>query len=106
VLDQAIEQRMAVLAWSPLGGGRLAGVGEDPRARAVIEALDRIAMRDSVTRTAVAIAWVLAHPSRPITIIGTQRADRFLEAARALEVRLTRADWYAVLTASRQEKLP
>jgi predicted oxidoreductase len=106
VLDQAIERRMAVLAWSPLGGGRLAGVGKDARTRAVIEALDRIALRDAVPRTAVALAWVLAHPSRPIAIIGTQQADRIREAARACDVRLTRADWYAVLTASRQEKLP
>lgn len=106
VLDHAMEQRMAVLAWSPLGGGRLAGAGEDLRARAVIDALDHIADRDSVPRTAVALAWVLAHPARPIALIGTQRADRILEAARALEVRLTRTDWYAILTASRQAKLP
>jgi predicted oxidoreductase len=72
----------------------------------VIDALDRIAVRDAVPRTAAALAWVLAHPSRPIAIIGTQQADRIREAVRALDVRLTRADWYAVLTASRQEKLP
>jgi predicted oxidoreductase len=106
VLDQAIELRMAVLAWSPLGGGRLAGAGEDARARAVIGVLDRIAVRDAVPRTAIALAWVLAHPSHPIALIGTQQADRIREAARALEVRLTRPDWYAVLTASRQAKLP
>jgi predicted oxidoreductase len=106
LLDHAIEQRMAVLAWSPLGGGRLAGAGEDARACAVIDALDGIAVRDGVPRTAVALAWVLAHPSRPIAIIGTQRADRMREAARALDVRLSRADWYTILTASRQVKLP
>jgi predicted oxidoreductase len=106
VLDQAIELRMAVLAWSPLGGGRLAGAGEDARTRAVIDVLDRIAAREALPRTAVALAWVLAHPSHPIALIGTQRADRMREAARALDVRLTRADWYAVLTASRQAKLP
>jgi predicted oxidoreductase len=106
VLDQAIERRMAVLAWSPLGGGELAGPGKDARARAVIDALERIAMREEVPRTAVALAWVLAHPSHPIALIGTQRADRMREAVRALDVRLTRIDWYAVLTASRQAKLP
>jgi len=106
VLDQAIELRMAVLAWSPLGGGRLAGAGEDARARAVIDVLDRIAARDAVPRTAVALAWVLAHPSHPIALIGTQRDNRIREAAGALDVRLTRADWYAILTASRQAKLP
>ena len=106
VLDQAIERHVTVLAWSPLGGGRLAGEGADERSRAVIAALDTIAERESVPRVAVALAWVMAHPSRPIPIIGTQNATRLHEARRALEVRLTREDWYAVLTASRQQPLP
>ena len=106
VLDQAIERDMAVLAWSPLGGGRLAGEGGDDRSRAVIAALDVIARRESVSRTAVALAWVMAHPSRPIPIIGTQHPERMSDARHALEVRLTREDWYAVLTASRQKRLP
>lgn len=106
VLDQALEQRMAVLAWSPLGGGRLAGADPDARARAVIDAVDRIAERERASRTAVALAWVLAHPSCPIAIIGTQQPERIREAMRALDVRLTRQDWYTVFTASREACLP
>jgi predicted oxidoreductase len=106
ILDQAIERRMAVLAWSPLARGLLAGGGDDARSRAVTAALDAIAARESAPRTAVALAWVMAHPSRPIAIIGTQNPQRMTDAARALEVRLTRTDWYAVLTASRQARLP
>lgn len=105
-LDQAIERRLALLAWSPLAGGRLTGAPADARARAVVDALDRVAEREGKPRTAVALAWVLAHPSRPIAIIGTQNPARITEAVRALEVQLTREDWYAILTASRQEKLP
>jgi len=106
ILDQAIERRMAVLAWSPLARGLLAGGGDDARSRAVAAALDEIAARESAPRTAVALAWVMAHPSRPIAIIGTQNPQRMTEAVRALDVRLSRADWYAVLTASRQARLP
>lgn len=106
VLDHAIERRMAVIAWSPLGGGRLAGDGGDERSRAVIGALESVAHREGVPRAAVALAWVLAHPSRPVAIVGTQNPERMREAVRALDVRLTRADWYTVLTASRQARLP
>jgi predicted oxidoreductase len=105
-LDHALETQMAVLAWSPLGGGRLTGAASDARTRAVIAALDTIALREAVSRVAVALAWVMAHPSRPIPIVGTQNAARVVEAGRALDVRLTREDWYTVLTASRQERLP
>jgi predicted oxidoreductase len=106
VLEQAMERSMAVLAWSPLGGGRLGGTGSDARSLAVIEALEKIAGRESVARTAVALAWVLAHPSQPVAIIGTQNPARILEAQASLGARLTRADWYDVLTASRQLRLP
>jgi predicted oxidoreductase len=105
-LDQAIESKLALLAWSPLAGGHLAGTSADQRSREVIAALDAIAARENVPRTAVALAWVLAHPSRPVAIVGTQNAARMAEAARAPAVRLTRQDWYAVLTASRQAPLP
>lgn len=106
VLDQALERQMAVLAWSPLARGVLALGADDPRTRAVTAVLDTIAARESVPRTAVALAWVMAHPSRPIAIVGTQTQARMDDAVRALEVKLSRADWYAVLTASRQERLP
>ncbi len=106
ILDQAIERKMAVLAWSPLGGGRLAGTGDDDRSRAVIKVLDELAARESAPRTAVALAWLLAHPSRPIAIVGTQTTERLAEAVQALRVRLTREDWYRVLAASRQARLP
>ena len=106
LLDHALETQMAVLAWSPLGGGRLSGEGSDARSRAVIAALDDIALREAVPRMAVALAWIMAHPSRPIPIVGSQTPDRVVEAVRALDVRLTREDWYSVLTASRQQRLP
>ena len=105
-LDQAMERDYAVLAWSPLAQGRLAEPGEDVRAQAVARELDRVAETCGATRTAVAYAWLLAHPSRPIPIIGSQQPERVREAAQAFDVKLGKADWYAILTAARGEPLP
>lgn len=107
ILDQALEKNFGVLAWSPLAGGRL-GDGAEPTARtgAVVQALDDLAQRHGVTRSVMAYAWIMAHPSRPIPIIGTQDPERIAQAATALNVELTRADWYAVLTAARGAPLP
>jgi predicted oxidoreductase len=104
-LDQAIAMDMAVMAWSPLGGGRIAAPG-DARALAVAEVLDAVAAEHGVSRTAAAYSWIMAHPARPIPIIGSQKAERIAEAADALKVRWTRARWYAVLVAARGEPLP
>ena len=104
-LDQAIAMDMAVLAWSPLGGGRLANPA-DERAKAAAEALDEVAAEYGVSRTAAAYSWIMAHPARPIPIVGSQKADRIAEAADALKVRWTRARWYSVLVAAKGEPLP
>lgn len=105
--DQAMQMGLAVLAWSPLGQGRLgAQAPADPRAAAAAAAMDRIAAEQGVTRTAVAYAFVGAHPARPIPIVGTQTAERIAEAATALQVRFTRTQWYDILQAGMGEKLP
>ncbi len=106
VMDQVMAHRMSFLAWSPLAGGVLGGSGEDPRSRAVIAELDRLAEREGQPRTAVAYAWIMAHPARPIPIVGSQSLQRIREAAAAFQVRLDRADWYRVLAAARGAPLP
>jgi predicted oxidoreductase len=106
VLDQAMERDLAVLAWSPLAGGRLLGATDDARTLAVIAELDRIAAANGVGRSAVAYAWILAHPSRPIPLIGSQTPARIREATDAFKVQFTDADWYAVLQAALGAPLP
>ena len=105
VMDQAMAKGMAVLAWSPLGGGRL-GAPAEPREVAVAEALDEVAERFGVSRAAAAYSWIMAHPARPIPLVGTQSLARIAEIADAYKPRWTRAAWYDVLTAARGERLP
>lgn len=104
VLDRAMQQRSAVLAWSPLGGGRVAsGEGVAPT---LLDTLDRLARDHDTSRVAVALAFVLAHPSAPVALLGTQRLDHLADAANALSVGLTRGDWYDILQASEGVPLP
>jgi predicted oxidoreductase len=105
-LDLAMRERIGVLAWSPLGGGRLASDSDDTRTRAVAACLDSVAQRCGVSRTAAAYAWVMAHPAAPIPIVGSQTPARIRESAQALEVEMTRAEWYGIYAASRGAPLP
>jgi len=103
-LDQAMQLRLVPLAWSPLGGGRLLS-GEGVRIE-LFTALDRLAEREGVDRVAVALAWVLAHPSRPVAILGSQNPTRIAAAQAACGVHLDRTDCYDVLVASEGVPLP
>ena len=103
--DLAMERDYAVLAWSPLGGGRI-GAPTNERERAVAAALDAVAAKAQVSRAAAAYGWIMAHPMRAIPIVGTQNEGRIAELADAFKVTWTKEDWYAVLVAARGEKLP
>jgi predicted oxidoreductase len=102
--DLCMERGIVPLAWSPLAGGRLM-TGERVRPE-LLAALDTIAAREETTRDVVALAFVLAHPSAPVAIIGTQNTDRMRAATAALAVGLDRTDVYAIVQASEGAPLP
>ena len=104
-LDQAMMLGLTPLAWSPLGGGRLAAP-ETARDKAVAAALDTVAEAQGVSRTVAAYSWLMAHPAGIVPIIGSQNPMRIAEGAHALSVRWTRTQWYAVLVAARGVPLP
>lgn len=103
-LDRCNETGMVALAWSPLAGGRvMTGVGLRPELTAV---LDDIAEHHGVGRDAVAVAFVLHHPSRPVAIVGSQSIDHLVSVARATNVRLERSDLFRIVEAATGERLP
>lgn len=104
-LDQAMMLGLTPLAWSPLGGGRLANP-QSERDKAVAVELDRVAGAQGVSRTVAAYSWLMAHPAGIIPIVGSQQPGRIAEAVEAYKVRWSRQDWYAVLVAARGERLP
>ncbi len=103
-MDQAMQLGAAMMAWSPLARGRIpSGEGISPELAAT---LDTLAETHGVDRAAVALAFVLAHPSAPIAIIGTQRVERIEAAVAAVDVPLSRTDLYAIVQASEGQRLP
>jgi predicted oxidoreductase len=105
LLDQAMKHGTVVLAWSPLGQGRIAEP-KTQREQDVAAALDGVAAAHNVSRTAAAYSWIMAHPAGIIPIVGTQQIARIAEAADAFKVTWTRTDWYKILVASRGAPLP
>jgi predicted oxidoreductase len=102
--DQAMQHGINVLAWSPLGGGKLASATELPEDLANI--LTELAEREGTDVATIALAFALAHPSRPIAIVGTTTPERISQTIRALNVRLDRTDVYRIIQASMGQALP
>ncbi|QXT41445.1 aldo/keto reductase [Gymnodinialimonas ceratoperidinii] len=96
--DVAFHQRhgQPIMAWSPLAGGALFGE-EGAAVRAVLE---RIGKGHGVGAEAVAVAWLLRHPSRILPVMGTNNLNRISALSDALKVSLDRQDWYEIYTAA------
>lgn len=96
--DVAFHQRIGtpLMAWSPLAGGALFS-GDHPD---VMKALSNVASQNNVDETAVAIAWLLAHPSRILPVLGTNSLERIKGMSAALDVKMDRQTWYEIYTAA------
>jgi len=90
-----------MMAWSPLGGGSvMQGDG------AIGQAADAVATEFGVDRAAVAVAFLLAHPSKIMPVMGTNSLDRIKTISDALKVQLTRESWYQLYTAALGHEVP
>ena len=93
-----------VMAWSPLGGGRL--FGQDAAALRLRPALQRLASAQGVDETAVAIAWLLQHPARIIPVLGTNDMQRIARMQDALRVTLDRQTWFELYSLANGAEVP
>lgn len=98
VLDLCMEQGITPIAWSPLAGGALAGNAGVPAA--VSEQLDRLAATHETNRSAIALAFLLAHPAGVLPLVGSSDPSRIRRCAEALRVELSHPEWYALLAAT------
>ena len=99
-----MQHKQLVLAWSPLAGGRLAGKKDVPAE--LVEVLQSLAEREGVDQATISLAFVLAHPSNPVALIGSIDLHRIAEAKKALGVTLDRKDVYQIIEASMGQSLP
>ena len=112
-LDQCLIERITPMAWSPLAAG-LIGAGANRllpsqkiyQPERFLPTLDAIAKAHEASRIAVALAWLLKHPSRILPILGSTKPARIREAAKAADIELSREEWYRLLIAARGEALP
>jgi predicted oxidoreductase len=112
-LDQCLTEKITPLAWSPLFGGQLSDGAkrllpsqEGKDLKDVLAELDTIAKARGTSRTVVALAWLLRHPSKIVPIVGSTDPARIREAIKAVELDLSREEWYRLFVASRGERLP
>ncbi len=104
--DQCQQQRVLPMAWSPLAGGRLFDPANEAGQRLKKAALVIGERYNNATLEQLAYAWIMAHPSQPIPVIGTNKVERIISAAQSADIKLERQDWYALWEAAQGRKIP
>ena len=101
LLDYCRLHDITIQAWSPLQFGMFRGCFVDhPDFPELNRALGELGEQYGVSRTAVAIAWILRHPARMQAIAGTMNPDHLKDICSASGVRLTHQEWYRLYLAA------
>ena len=92
---------VVIQAWSVLQFGYFKGnfVGNE-KFQQLNQVLNRLALKYSVSPSAIAIAWVLRYPAKMQALVGTTNPKHLIEASQASHVNLTRKEWYEIYLAA------
>ncbi len=100
-LDYCRLHDITVQAWSPLQKGFFGGCFvDDPELPELNRALSEIGEKYGVSKTAVAIAWILRHPAKIQAITGTMNPSHLRDICDAAKAELTHNEWYKLYLAS------
>ncbi|MDB6071295.1 MAG: ydhF, partial [Verrucomicrobiales bacterium] len=106
VFDQCQEIRVRPMAWSPMAGGRLFEESDPAAARLHRVCAEMSERYDGASVDQMVLAWIMAHPSRPLPVLGTSKSARLQSAARAATLTLAREDWYGIWEAAKGHRIP
>ena len=97
ILEYCRLKDITIQAWSPFQYGFFNGVFlNNEKFPELNKKLNEIVEKYNVTSTAIAASWILRHPAKIQTIIGTTNKDRVKEICKASDIRLTREEWYDI----------
>ncbi|HWT76638.1 MAG TPA: aldo/keto reductase [Mobilitalea sp.] len=97
VLDFCRLHDITIQPWSPYQYGFFEGVFLDnDKFPKLNETINQIAAKYQVSNTTIAMAWLLRHPAKLQPVTGTMSIPRLVEICQAMEIYLTREEWYQI----------
>lgn len=97
ILEYCRLNDITIQAWSPYQYGFFEGTFIDnPKFPELNKKLKELAEKYNVSSTAIATAWIIRHPAKIQTIVGTTNENRLKDICTASNVNLTRQEWYEI----------
>lgn len=98
ILDQCQLEKIEAQSWSPMGNG-IFTENTNQHSRILAQA-DSLSKGYECSINQILLAFIYAHPSQIVPVIGTTKFERISEAKKAMEIELKREDFYKLWTAS------
>ncbi len=103
VLEQAAIKNIEIQSWSPLGNG-LFDIKTEAHKR-ILEIAEQISFIHNTSVSSILLAFLYMHPVKIIPVMGTTKFERLKEAKRAMDIELTRTEFYQIWTAATGEEV-
>ncbi len=108
-LEYCQMENIQIQAWGPLAQGMYSGAvleGKPSSVKETAELVKKMAREKETTTEAIVLAWLMKHPALIQPVIGTTSPERIRASAKAVNVEMSRDEWYTLYVSSRGVNLP
>lgn len=108
-LEYCQTHNVQIQAWGCLAQGIFSGrnIDDQPSSvKATAALVYQLAQKYQVSTEAIVLAWLMRHPASVQPVIGTTNLDRIRACSQAVNIELSRADWYSLYESSRGQEVP
>mgnify|MGYP000854661472 FL=1 len=102
-LDHMMLHKIRPMAWGPMG---TVFKHQDEQSRRVRKVTAELAKKYEVEEDTILLAWIHAHPSGIIPVVGTADELRISKLRQSLEVRLELEEWFTLYQAGMGHPVP
>jgi len=101
ILDFCRLNDITIQPWSPFQYGLFEGVFlGNSKFPTLNKKIDEIAAIYGVSNVTITIAWLLRHPAKMQPVVGTMNRERLKQCVEAVDINLTREQWYEIYLAA------
>ena len=107
-LAHAQQHHLPIMAWSPLGGGRLFhhALSTGTAAARLAPRLQALAEASGTDAASVAIAWLMHHPVQVLPVMGSNQLARIKAFDKALHIPMDRQTWFELYELALGHEVP
>jgi len=98
ILDQCHTLVIEAQSWSPMGNGIF--TEDTEKNKRILATAKKLSVKYETGVNEILLSFLYIHPSNIVPVIGTTQFERIISAKKAMEIKLTREDFYKLWQAS------